>query len=103
MTGTAAILRADADEGALDAKIHYSAVGDADDGRRHDAAEARLKQNPDTGIASCTRLLGVAGKRLTPNLKAIIYVARGNSYVIKKSLDAAFPDFDQAITLDPKY
>lgn len=66
-------------------------------------AEACLKQNPDTGVASCTRLLAEAGKRLTPNLKAIVYTARGNSYVIKKNYDAAIPDFDEAVKLDPKF
>jgi tetratricopeptide (TPR) repeat protein len=65
--------------------------------------EACLKQNAENGIASCTRLITEFGRKLTPNLKAIVYTARGNSYVIKKNYDAAVPDFDEAIKLDPTY
>jgi tetratricopeptide (TPR) repeat protein len=65
-------------------------------------AEACLKQNADTGIAACTRLITEFGRKLTPNLKAIVYTARGNMYVIKKNYDDAFPDFDEAIKLDPQ-
>ena len=65
-------------------------------------AEACLKQNPDTGIAACTRLITDFGRKLTPNLRAFVYTARGNMYVIKKNYDAAFPDFDEAIRNDPQ-
>lgn len=65
-------------------------------------AEACLKQNPDIGLAACDRIIKGKGRRLTAELRATLYAARGNIQVSKKDYVSAIADFGEAIKLDPK-
>lgn len=65
-------------------------------------ATACLKQNPDTGLAACDRLIKGKGRRLTPELRATLHIARGNIQVQKADYAGAIPDLSEAIKLDPK-
>lgn len=65
-------------------------------------AETCLKQNPDTGLAACDRLIKGKGRRLTAELRATLYAARGNIQAWKADYAGAITDFSEAINLDPK-
>jgi len=57
--------------------------------------------NHDLRIDGCTRVLN-DGKEPPPH-QAIAYNLRGGAWLIKRDLDRAIADFDQAIRLNPEY
>lgn len=66
-----------------------------------DDREACIKESGDVAIEACNRIINL-GRGSASDL-ADAYVSRGQEYYVKRELDRAIADFNEALRLKPKY